>query len=73
METRSGFRHLLDLPDDGPWRLLYWRERLFAHSGRSGLWEVIDNRLVSVAIAETPPIFADEFGASEALSDGETR
>lgn len=59
--TRDGVTHLVDLPDDGPWRLVYYHDRLFACSQRSGIYEVVDNTLTSIPVAETPPIFAEEF------------
>ena len=47
-ETVSGCTTICELPDKGPWKLMYCNERLFAASQISGVWEMIDGTVVKV-------------------------
>lgn len=57
-EVRTGTKFVCELPDAGPWRLARFSGRLFASSVASGLWELVDGKLVRVdclPAEEMPP------------------
>lgn len=49
---REGTKFVCDLPDDGPWELRKMNGSLIALSQTSGVYEVVDGRLVKLVLGE---------------------
>lgn len=52
MERREGWKHMLTLPDEGPWALFTFKGRVFTVSQVSGAYEIQGETLRKIELID---------------------